>query len=125
MVYAGGSSRRGDCLALAMGATYPATVGVALERQDMAHYNVRGAGGGMAVARGGSRGSKAQRAMEAICMGVAADSGLRRTDGGAASYLHTHTDGRLDRLCGRYHRGEHRTDLSGDIPRLAGAFFLW
>ena len=124
MVYPRGSSGNSDCPTLAVGAPYPAAAGVALERQDMAHADVRGAGGGVAVARSGSWRRKAQRAMEAICGGVGADGGLRRTDGGAASHVYPHTDGRLDRLCGRYHRGEHRTDSGGDIPRLAGAFFF-
>ena len=123
MVYPRGSSGNSDCPTLALGTAYPATVGAALERQDMAYADVCGAGGGTTVARGGSRGCTVRGYVEAIRVVVGADGGLRRTDGGAASDLHPHADRRLDRPCGRYRRREYRTDFGGVIPLDEKAFF--
>ena len=123
MVYPRGSSGNSDCPTLALGAPYPAAVGAAVERQDMAYADVCGASGGAIAARAGSRGRKARGAVEEIRVGMAADGGLRRTDGGDASHMHPHADRRLDRPCGRYRRREYRTDSGGVIPLDEKAFF--
>ena len=123
MVYPRGSSGNSDCPTLAVGAPYPAAVGAAVERQNMAYADVCGAGGGAIAARAGSRGRKARGAVEEIRVGMAADGGLRRTDGSAASHMHPHADRRLDRPCGRYRRREYRTGFGGDIPLDEKAFF--
>ena len=123
MVCACGIGRSGYCIALAVGAAYPAAVGDSVERQDMAYADVYCAGGVVVVACGSTRGRTVRGCVETICVGVGADGGLRRADGGAASHLHPHADRRLDRPCGRYRRRDYRTGSGGVIPLDEKAFF--